>query len=361
MQNQLVFFDDDDRPTEQELKDQVNPKKPGNPFFDYVGNDVTIRRLCRIAYSALRNPYHLCKKNIALIGPASTGKTTVVKKFAEILELPFVCIDPKSISKVNDILVAAGKVLKSVNGMFDESLEVDIQGQQLTLPPCVIFIDEVHLLRNNIVQGLLKATELDDRTMQTEEGWEVDTSNVTWIIATTERGLLFDAFDTRFAKLSLNLYSIEEMAKIVKTKFPKWSEKTCQLISKFGGRVPREVIDFANEVVLEKDMNRGSWDEAVEVVRKDREIDQYGMTLQRVKILKALGQGPISKNRLTIVAGCKEEELTKFVMPPLLADISDQKPLVSVMSRGYSITEAGLDQLRLRRIPSIGYDAIGKA
>lgn len=350
-QNQLVFFDEDEAPQDEYLHRLVDPKSPLNPFYNYVGNDVTIRRLCRIAFSALKNKYHICKNNIAIIGPASTGKTSVVKKFADILDLPFVSIDPKSISRVNDILVAVGKVLKSIVNPMGQSMEIEISGKKLILPPCIIFIDEVHLLKNNIVQGLLKATEIDDRTMSTEEGWDVDTSKVTWMIATTERGLLFDAFDTRFNKFQLNLYSLDEMAQIVKGKFPNWDDTTCQLVAKFGGRVPREVIDFAKEVILYKDMYKScSWAEAVDTVRQDREIDEYGMTKQRMKILTALGQGPISKNRLSTTAGCKEEELAKFIMPPLLADVSDQKPLVSIEGRGYTITKAGLEELKKRGI-----------
>jgi Holliday junction resolvasome RuvABC ATP-dependent DNA helicase subunit len=359
-QNQLVFFEEGCPPQDSHLRILVNPKSPLNSFYNYVGNEVAVRRLCRIAFSALKDKNHICKANIAILGPASTGKTTVAKKFAGLLDLPFVPIDPKSITQVNDILVSVGKVLKATVNLTGQTLEIEITGKKLILPPCIIFIDEVHLLKNNIVQGLLKATEIDDRTMCTEEGWEVDTKNVTWIIATTERGLLFDAFDTRFNKIQLNLYSLDEMTQIVKSKFPKWDDATCKMIAKFGGRVPREVIDFAKEVILEKDMNGDSWIESIDIIRQDREIDEFGMTKQRLKILAELGQGPISKNRLSNTAGCKEEELAKFVMPPLLADVSDQKPLVSIMSRGYVITEAGLNELDKRNIPHKGKEAFGK-
>lgn len=359
-QRQLVFFHESYPPSDTFRRIWADPKSSDNPFRKYVGNEAAIRRLSRAAYVAFGDKNHLCPHNFALIGPASTGKTSVAKMFAELLELPFVEIDPRSINQVNDILIATGEVLKKTVNSRGESLEINIEGQNLVLPPCVIFIDEVHLLKRSVVQGLLKATEPNDRQMQTEVGWKVDTSRVTWIIATTERGLLFDAFDTRFIKINLNLYSLEEIAKIVKINFPKWDDKVCELVAKYGGRVPREVLAFAREVDLEYQMNGGTWERAVKVVAQDSGIDEFGMTYQRVEILKALGNGPLSKSRMTHVAGCKEEELVKFVMPTLFVNTSDQQPLVSVASRGYVITEAGLKELDKRGIAHKGDAALGK-
>lgn len=347
----MFFCDEKSAPSDKTKQILVNPKYKGNPFCKYVGNEVAIKRLCRAAYSALGNKYHLCPQNFALIGPASTGKTSVATMFAKLLSLPFVSIDPLSISSIEDIWTQ----VKNVLGKNDFG-----SGDKIFLPPCVIFIDEVHALKKSVAEGLLKATEPNDKTMTTESGQVIDTSKVTWLIATTDRGALGDAFDTRFDKIKLNLYTKAEVIRIVQHNFPEFNEQTCDLIAKFAGRVPREVLAFARETKLERKMTGCSWEQAAKSVAADREIDEYGMTLQRVEILKALGEGPIAKNRLASVAQCKEEELIKFIMPELMANISDRKPLVNVMSRGYVITQEGLNELDKRGLSHKGEVALGK-
>jgi hypothetical protein len=58
-------------------------------------------------------------------------------------------------------------------------------------------------LADSIVQGLLKATEFDDSTLIAENGKTVDCYKVTWAIATTEEGRLFEAFRTDSALFNL--------------------------------------------------------------------------------------------------------------------------------------------------------------
>jgi len=51
--------------------------------------------------------------------------------------------------------------------------------------------------------------------------------------------------------------------------------------------------------------------------------------------------------------------LQKYIMPPLLSRTPDQViPLVTVCSKGYSITKSGLDELDKRNIPNRGYKAM---
>ena len=351
MQTQIFFPAEKDAPSNEFKQILVNPKTKSNPFCKYIGNEVAVKRLCRAAYSALGNKYHLCPQNFALIGPASTGKTSIANMFAKLLGLPFVSIDPLGISSVKDIWTQSKKVLE------DSCINA---GGKIILPPCVIFIDEVHALKKVVIEGLLKATEPNDKTMTLESGEQIDTSNVTWLIATTDRGALGDAFDTRFDKIKLNLYTKKEIEKIVSLNFPEFDEETCKLVAKFAGRVPREVLAFARETKLEQKMTGSTWEQAAKSVAADREIDEYGMTFQRIEILKALGEGPIAKSRLASVAQCKEEELVKFVMPELMANISDRKALVNVASRGYVITQEGLNELDKRGLSHKGVLALGK-
>ena len=78
----------------------------------------------------------------------------------------------------------------------------------MRVPPCVIFIDEVHALARNLVPELLKAVAPNDGMLPIEGGWLADCRRVCWIIATTERELLFPPFDNRFRKVHLEMYGM---------------------------------------------------------------------------------------------------------------------------------------------------------
>lgn len=358
MQNQIYFHV---RSSEQRrwMIDENNPNCPLNKF---IGNKEAIRRLSRAAFSAFSKENRDCSDySFAICGPPSTGKTYLAKLFASTLELPFVQIEPQAIKKVHDIFLETQKVCKEYSkGVIAGSLSLhDYGGNKYVLPPMIIFIDEVHNLKSSVVQGLLKATEPKDRVMFTELGYYVSTSKVCWIIATTDRGDLFDAFDTRFQKVSLRLYSKQEMSRIVKMNNPDWSNELCLLVAEYNSHVPREAIAFAKDMRVEYEMNPNLWKEIAKSVAKDHGIDEFGMTFTRLDALKALGQAPISASQMPFVVHVKEEELKKFIMPPLLARTPDQKtPLVTVCNKGYSITPVGLMELDRRSIPHRGLEAI---
>ena len=331
----------------------VNPENPNFRLNHFIGNKEAVRRLSRAIFAAFGRENRDCSDySFALCGPASTGKTYLAKLFAKVLGLPFVVIEPQSVRKVQDIFDEIEKACVEFKG-HDISL-VEYDGGRYFLPPMVVFIDEVHNLKNSVVQGLLKATEPNDRLMVTENGYEVRTDKVCWMIATTDRGDLFDAFDTRFQKVNLRLYSKEEMAQIIKMNNPDWEDEICMLVAKYNSQVPREALAFARDMRVEQEMSGDSWSEVAATVAKDHEIDEYGMTFKRVEILRSLGQKPISLAQLPFVIHVKEEELRKFIMPPLMSRTPDQEPMVTVSSRGYTITPAGLSELDKRGIPHRG-------
>jgi len=206
---------------------------------------------------------------------------------------------------------------------------------------------------------LLKATEPNDSQMMTESGVWVDTKEVCWMIATTDRGDLFDAFDTRFSKINLRLYSKDEVARMIQLVHEDWSIDVCRLASKYGGIVPREALAFATDMKMEHDMYPDNWESIALKVADSHGIDKYGMNRQRLSILKALGRQPISVSQLPHIIGVKVDELKKFILPPLQAITPDQKvPLVSISNRGYCITPAGISELDIRGIDHNGIDAI---
>ena len=364
-QPQLTWWDKDDDskiPSVEVRKWYCDPKQNAdNPFANYIGNEDAVRRLCRAAFAAFGRYNHECSdQSFALLGPASTGKTTLAKMFADFVKLPYVEISPQSCTCITDVAFQIMQTCQNFIAADGGNLELvecatlhgkPVPAGTFEIPPIVVFIDEVHQLTKKVEQGLLKALEKNDSMMVTENGFTFDTRRVCRIIATTDRGALFDAFDTRFTKIQLNLYSFDEMAEIIQIHNPDWDYEVCELVAHFAGRVPREALSFAREMRLEYDMNRRSWDDVAACVAKDNGIDEYGMTFQRLAIIKALGQGPISKSRLCSIVNCKEAELLKFIVPPLLASLADQQPLITVTSKGFELTRAGAAELDKRSIP----------
>ena len=104
----------------------------------------------------------------------------------------------------------------------------------MLVPPCVVFIDEVHALARNLVPELLKATDPNDGMLTIENGWFADCRRVCWVIATTERGLLFPALDSRFRKIHLEMYGAEDIARIVHLNYPTWNMPLCRLVSRYS-------------------------------------------------------------------------------------------------------------------------------
>jgi hypothetical protein len=110
---------------------------------------------------------------------------------------------------------------------------------------------------------------------------------------------------------------------------------------------------------IEKEMNGGDWESVASRVAKDHNIDEFGMTFKRIEILKALGQSPISSSQLCYVVHVKEDELKKFIVSPLLARTKDQPiPLITMSSKGYTITPSGLKELDKRGIKNRGLKAM---
>ena len=356
-QKEFIFFAEGQEPSNEEKRWMVNPDNPACAYSKFIGNRRAINKLSRSAYDAVGRHNHACRDlNWAIIGPKSTGKTTLAKLHAKVLDLPFVEFSPRSIITVQDLFDDIARCLIK-DGI--PLIPHHLKHNHFVLPPMIVFVDEVHALRNNIVQGLLKAVERSDAQLVTEKRMTADTHNVLWMIATTDRGLLFDAFDSRFSKVSLDLYSQEEISQIVALNFSEWEKETCDLVAHYCGIIPRESLAFAHEMNLEHNMSPNSWDVVASKVAEDNGIDPYGLTYQRLHVVTSLGQnGPVSASRMQYVANCKEEELKNFIMPYLMTETKDRPPLVTVTNKGYCVTKEGLKELDKRGISHIGDAAL---
>jgi Holliday junction resolvasome RuvABC ATP-dependent DNA helicase subunit len=320
------------------------------PLYRYVGNDHARRKLAEAAFVALKRGNHCCRElSVFLSGPASVGKTSLMKLFAEMIRLPFIEIQPRSIVSVNDLFRAIRTQMEE-KGLPIKPLE---NGKNFRLPPCILFIDEVHGLSQRVIDALLKACEGKECTLVTERGEVIDCQYVTNAIATTEGGDLFDAFETRFDEVRLNYYTREQLAKIVQINNPDLSLEVCKLIARFE-RLPRRLLRFADSMRNKKEMyGDWSWEKIALEVATDNGIDEFGMPAKHLEILKAIKAKPIAKDRLPVLVGVKKAELEKKLLPLLLCNTLDQPAMVEVTGEGYTITAAGIAELGKRNSETV--------
>lgn len=320
-----------------DYRSRVDSKNPNSPLFKIVGNEDAIELLSWILFDALNNVGHICTQNLAFVGPSSAGKTMISRVFAEVLGLPHVEISPKSVNNAAD-------VAKAILHTLDKKIPIG----NIVLPPMVILLDESHAFNDNVIQSLLKATDRNDATLSVN-GTTLDCKNVCWHFATTDLGKMFDAFITRFERVNLRLYTKEEIAQIIQRNNLDWDKSICMMVANYCNRIPRESLAFAELVRKAYKFNLTTWEEAAAAVAKKKGIDEYGMTNQRLNVLRALGQRPLSVSQLCATVGCKEEELKKLILPWLLESTPDQNSYVSVTNR-HHITKEGLSELDIRGI-----------
>lgn len=344
MQRQKVFFGNNDpwcreEPTVEEKKWCVSRDNPKCPLNAFIGNDKAIKKLQAAAFTAFSHPNHLCREiAFSIFGPASSGKTTLVKLFANTIGIPFIEFGPQ-IKSAEDILNEISRVLSIENTPL---IEFD-RRDYFELPPSVIFIDEIHAVSNNVIQSLLKATEFNDGMLVTEKGKTVNCRNVCWMIATTDEGMLFDAFRSRFSPLYLTYLNKKEIGSIIKMNYSEIPLVDCELIAFYNSRVVRKALEFARYVKMVKAMYCDrDWSSVIKEVASDEGIDEFGVSKIHRSVLDALSNGAVPKSRMPIIVGRKKEEVELYVMPWLLADTEDGKALVTVSNKGYVLTDAGV-------------------
>jgi len=316
---------------------------PNSPFNKMVGQEAAKKKLGRAAIDALMQQDRSCAStNYLVTGPSSVGKTTLVKAFAQIVDLPFVELSPMALRTLTDLLNIIPTVFKS------RGLNFVPYGNRYILPPCIIFVDEAHGLKESLQHGLLKAIESQDKILHLEGGITIDCRKVCWFFATTEVGELFGPLLNRFVEIPLKPYVMKDIAQIL-NKHLGWPMTICENIAFYERRVPRKALQVAQEI--QKELNQGYQGlshDLIKDIAAENDVDEYGMNGKHLKALRALQRRPVSKDRLAMMLHVRKEELERLIMPDLMIDSDDQPAFVTVSQSGYQLTDEGIEYLQNR-------------
>lgn len=332
--------------SDDEIQAQTDRTNAKCAFHDVIGQDGSVEEALDLVYNGLKHPHHVTSVYAILLhGGKSNGKTMLAKLMAKALGRTMLELDSGSI--------------KSIDQLF-ERIEATCQDAEMPLvklgvrngldcykcPNIVVFFDEIHNLPDLVSQLLLKALEGKDRILCTKRV-SLDCSNVLWIGATTDRGDLFDAFESRFYKIQMLSYTLAEVTKIVKLNFPKWSDQECETVARLCGQIVREALEFAKAADANAERRKCSRLEALENVRKQRKLLKNGMTIQQVWALRALAETERGLNyeQLARACQCKVAELKSYVLPRLLLNTVDRPAAVAWTGARSYITEQGRNDL----------------
>ncbi len=228
-------------------------------FSGFVGNKdaiYSIKRALIVALATAKPPEPPSLSRVFLLqGSPSTGKTEIARRTMATLGVPFIRLDGRGV-----------KTREKLFAMIDEALlaqnlnPVRRPGDSATIPvfdyPAFgVFIDEVHMMSERTQEAFLTLLEADDRMMMLDgEGGRRRMASVkktVWVFATTKPSDLDRAFRSRCIEISLSRYTVEEVAVMVRARYPDLPEEAVTTISACSRCVPRQAFTMAEEVAEE--------------------------------------------------------------------------------------------------------------
>ena len=289
---------------------------------DYIGQE-KVKTGLRISIKAAKKENRPLS-HMLICSPYGLGKTTLANIIANEMEMPFFSVNATNVKDVKSLSMYFSKITES----------------------CMIFIDEIHSLKNDVQTILLSI--LTDYVVSyiNEAGEEIkhELPPFTLIGATTQAGELLKPFLNRFTVLELVEYTDEEKRIIVKSKFEKMkykiTDEAIEDVSKRSRGVPRTIETFAKGI---KDI---ALNEDAEIITEEitkkyfdmYDIDEYGLGTYDLSILKALAQSnkPLALITIESKTGIQKEDIAYRYEPYLI-----KLGFMEKTERGRVITEKG--------------------
>ena len=294
------------------------------------------------------------------VGPAGVGKTTLACRIAEQLlqlnPIVFNGADLRRPEMIVDRLVEAGKLPAKPTGSVD-------------VAPCLIFIDEIHAVSNQVSTVLLSA--LDDRRNTTIVNVVYNFNDVVFFLATTDPGMLSEAFLSRCDKTVLQSYTLEEIAGIVwihsvdKLGKSGLSRETCIEIAARMQCSPRPSVNILEPLVAsffgtaECTLDRIPTKEEVAKMmnvkavsqwfQRTQGIDQNGLAPEHIHYLKLLrSRGAVAEEEIRRALGISNR--ADFV---IVSEYLTRLNLIQVGPGGRGLTSDGRRYLTAKSLPDL--------
>jgi MoxR-like ATPase len=322
-------------------------------FQGFIGNEAAVRRIQNDLLRALIDrPPHL-SKNFLFTGQPSTGKTEISRRMAMALHLPFVKLDGRGLrSRERLFELADGELAQQ--GLAATQVGTQAGLPALQYPALIVFVDEVHLVPRPVQESLLTMLEAADRSVTLSDR-VASMNRTTFLFATTRASDVDAAFRSRCSEVQLKEYTREQVAEIVRLRFPHtWPESVYLAIAQLGRRVPRIALELAKEletaITVAEDPTL-TVQQHLDDVRRARELDELGLTLTDVNYLSHLSREnrPVGEQTILNMLGTVDRDRVVDEIEPFLRSLG----FMRFGPRGREITEEGKNYLvdRARNAP----------
>jgi len=208
------------------------------------------------------------------IAPKGQGKTTLFRIIGnKLLE--------KHSSKYIEITPAMIKTKSKLDDLMG-SLETN----------CILAIDEIHMFNRNLADTLLPAIE--DNIYPFEDGMRPLPRGIRWLSATTDVGLLPEAFRDRFNILSLEALTHEDSVNIVSDLPFGITPEAASVLAKRSLGSPRELkrlYSVCKDVARNRESTKIALGDIIETCRL-LNLDENGLYQHDRKVLEALYKNP---------------------------------------------------------------------